>query len=516
MLDEMVQKDHPGEEASVLSSELEANLETLRAILGESADLVIRRFNLQASQGELAALVYIDGLTDVNTINQSVLDPLMSPPPKGNGNSNSVIAKVESTVLHAAGVAKVQKQAELVDAVLAGAVALLIERQATALLISAQGWEKRAIQEPETEVILKGPREGFTENLRTNTALLRRRIGNPALTFEKMTVGQKTRTQLNIAYLKGVTPDKLVEEVRRRIRRINTDAILAEGFIEQFIEDAPFSPFSTVGYTERPDVCAARVLEGRVAIITDGTPVVGTVPFLFVESFQSPDDYNFRWIYSSAVRWFRYFAFLISILLPAIYVALSSFHQELIPTPLYITMAAANEGTPFPALVEVLGMGLTFEILREAGIRLPKPLGQAVSIVGALVIGQTTVAAGLVGAPVVIVIGFTAVTSFAAPTQTDAATLLRLGLTVLAGMLGAYGILSGLLLVFIHLAGLRSFGVPYLAPVAPLIPADLKDVAVRAPLWAMLVRPQSLFQQDPQRQAFRLLPHPPEEGEEEG
>ena len=496
-----------------LFSDLELNLQEICETLGQSTDLVVRRFVLQAAKAQAAALVYIDGLTDAKVINNQVLKPLMNSTGQETSKHGSGTEWVEECLLTVGGVNRSDSLAGLIEAVLTGDTALIIESQTTALLISTKGWEKRGVSEPDTEVIVKGPRDGFTETLRTNTALLRRKIGHPALTFEKIVVGKKTRTDINIAYLRSVTNEKLVGEVRRRLKRIDTDGILAAGFVEQYIEDAPFSPFITVGYTERPDVCAARILEGRVAIMIDGTPVVSTVPMLFIESFQSPDDYNFRPFYATFIRWFRYSAYVTSIMLPGLYVALSSFHIEMVPTSLLITMAAATEGTPFPSVAEALGMGLVFEILREAGIRLPRPIGQAVSIVGALVIGEATVSAGLVGAPVVIVVAFTAITSFVVPTQADSGAILRFTFTILAGMFGAYGIIAGFLIVFIHLAGLRSFGVPYLAPIAPLISQDLKDVVVRMPLWAMLTRPRSIYQQDPERQQFRLMPEPPE-GEE--
>ncbi|HEX2952583.1 MAG TPA: spore germination protein [Bacillota bacterium] len=404
-----------------------------------------------------------------------------------------------------------ESKVKVIEAIMAGDTALIFNKEKTAVIISTKGWEKRSVSEPTTEMVVKGPHDGFVESIRTNTALLRRRIGHPSLTFESFIIGRKSKTDINIGYIKGIANEKIVAEVKRRIKRINIDGILSAGFVEQLIEDAPLSPFLTVGYTERPDVCAARLLEGRIAIFVDGTPVVNTVPNLFIESFQSPDDYNFRPFYSTFVRWGRYLAFLLSILSPAIYVALSTFHHELIPTPLLITMAASTEGTPFPALIEAIGMGIIFEILREAGIRQPRPIGQAVSIVGALVIGQATVSAGLVGAPIVITVALTAIASFVTPKQAEVTAFLRLTLTVLAGFLGAYGIIAGLIIILIHMASLRSFGVPYLSPIMPLTPGDLKDVAVRVPIWAMFKRPRLIGWHDPVRQEFRLMPHPPED-----
>lgn len=498
-----------GTPSTPLSEQLDKNLGEIRRVLGDSPDVTIRRLSIGTIKSERAAIVFIDGLVDKTVVNNHILRPLMN---RGEGPVKSRASMVEilqEQELAVGGIRETRALEDLIDAVLAGDVALLVHGTENAIIVNARGWEKRAIQEPITEVIIKGPRDGFVETIRTNTALLRRRIGHPSLRLETLIIGKKTRTEVTIAYLKGLADDATVEEVRRRLRRIDTDGILAAGFIEQFIEDSPFSPFTTTSYTERPDVCSARLLEGRVAVFIDGTPVVVTVPALFIESFQSPDDYNFRPFYSTLIRYFRYSAYGISILLSPVYVAFSTYHQELIPTPLLITMAAANEGTPFPAMAEVIGMGIVFEILREAGIRLPRPIGQAVSIVGALVIGEATVSAGLVGAPVVIVVALTAIASFVVPAQAESATLLRFFLTLLAGILGAFGIMGGLITVFVHLASLRSFGVPYLTPFSPLMPHDLKDAAFRAPLWAMHARPRMLTDKKSVRQEESLRPQPP-------
>lgn len=504
----------PLKSKDALTLSLDQNLDELKMLVNQSPDVIIRRFAIKVPRMEQAAIVFVDGLTDKNVINESILRPLMLESGKEGQLFSTPQDYAEELLLTVGELKRTHSMNDLVAGVLSGDTAVLFHQEQVALLISTEGWEKRAISEPDTEVIVKGPRDGFTESLRTNTALLRRRIGDASLTFEALIVGKKTKTDIVIGYVKGIVNEKLVEEVKRRLRRINTDGILEAGFIEQFIEDAPFSPFATVGYTERPDVCAAKLLEGRIAIFVDGTPVVNTVPLLFIENFQNPDDYNFRPFYSTFVRLGRYLAFLISILSPAIYVALSSYHQELLPTPFLITLAAATEGTPFPAIIEAIGMGIVFEILREAGIRLPRPIGQAVSIVGALVIGEATVTAGLVGAPVVIITALTAIASFVVPKQVEVGAVLRLFLTLLAGILGACGIVAGLLAIFIHLAALRSFGVPYLTPITPLTPNDLKDVAVRAPIWMMLTRPRLIGWQDPVRQSFRLMPHPPEDEEE--
>jgi spore germination protein KA len=498
-----------------LVADLETNLASIRTALHNSNDLKIRKFFFWMDREREAALVFIDGLVDVRVLEDHILAPLMVETYKTKNETKNSLNKgltwIEEHLLTANSLARLTAMEETVNAILTGDTVLLVAGFNQAIQISSKGWEKRGIQEPDTEVNIKGSREGFIENIRTNTALLRRKVGHHDLTFESLTVGRKTKTDLTLTYIRGIVREELVTEVKKRIGRIETDAILDAGILEQYIEDAPLSLFPTVNYTERPEVVAARILEGRVAIMVDGTPVVNTVPMLFMESFQTPDDYNFRWLFSTLIRWIRFLASLLTIIMPAMYVALSTFHQEMIPVPLLISMAAAEDATPFPAVFEVLIMGIIFEILREAGIRLPRPIGAAVSIVGALVVGDAAVNAGLVGAPVVIVVALTAITSFVIPFQVESITVIRLGLIVFAAVFGLFGILNGLLLVLIHLAALRSFGVPYLSPLAPWVAADLSDTITRTPLWTMLKRPRSLETTDPSRQTPGLEPRPPKQ-----
>ena len=500
-----------------LSGNLQQNLNIVQNILGISSDIVIREFNFGDVGKTSAAIIYLDGMTNSTTVNDSIIRPLMFDSHLCNSKDVLVtnnIKLIEKTMISVGGVKGVTLIDQIIDHCLSGETILLVDGSPEALAINTQGWESRGVEEPKTEAVVRGPREGFTESLGTNTTLVRRKIRNPNLTFETMQIGQKTKTGVRIAYLKKLANPRLVEEVNRRLKRINTDAILESGYIEQFIEDAPFSPFSTVGNSEKPDVIAAKLLEGRVAILVDGTPIVLTVPLIFVESFQTSEDYYSRPYYVSLVRNLRFIAFAITVLSPAAYVTLTTFHQEMIPSPLLMTMAASREGTPFPAIAEVFVMGIAFEILREAGVRLPRPVGSAISIVGALVIGEAAVSAGLIGAPMVILTAFTAISSFVVPAQTDAAAILRLIFVFFSGFLGAFGMMIVLLVVLIHLSSLRSFGVPFLSPLAPITLRDLKDTFIRLPLWAMLTRPRTIGWHDPQRQEFRLMPKPPSQDTE--
>jgi spore germination protein KA len=324
--------------------------------------------------------------------------------------------------------------------------------------------------------------------------------------MDHLTIGEKTDTNVCLAYVEGVADPGIVETAKARLKSINTDAIIDSGYIEQYIEDHPFSIFSTIGYSEKPDVVASRILEGRVAIISDGSPFVLTAPMLFIESFQSSEDYYIRPFYASMIRILRYLAFFITVAAPAIFVALTTFHQELIPTTLLFTIAAAREGTPFPAFLEALILVLSFEILREAGVRLPRPVGQAISIVGALIMGEAAVSAGIVGAPMVIIIALTAVAGFAVPEQNDSASIMRLILLILGSMLGGFGIAIGFLGILIHLASLKSFGIPYC--VSLTFNHNMQDSYVRMPLWSMSKRPKGIANHDIVRNNMQIPPSP--------
>lgn len=475
---------------TALSGELEKNLESLKDIITESSDLIIREF-VFAKQIK-AAIIYIDGLVDKALISETILKPLMYQTDVKSLPETVDIEYVKSELLFAGSINIKESLNEVVEKILSGDTAFLMDGATQALAISLREWQNRGIQEPQTESVVRGPREGFSETLRINTSLLRRKIKNPNLKFETIKVGERTGTDVCIAYINGLAKPELIEEIKRRLKKIKIDGVLESGYIEQFIEDNPYSIFSTIGNSEKPDKVAAKMLEGRAAILVDGTPFVLTAPMVFIESFQSEEDYYSRPFFASMIRILRFVAFFISILAPAVYVALSTFHQELIPTPLLLTMASSHEGVPFPAVVEALVMLLFFEILREAGVRLPRPIGQAVSIVGALVIGQAAVSAGLIGAPMVIVVAVTAVSSFTVPAQTDSETIIRFLLLILAGFLGGFGISIGLFAVLIRLASIKSFGMPYFMPLAPMNKSGLKDTFIRAPLRTMIKRPKGM------------------------
>lgn len=509
---------------AVLSS-IADNEKLLKELFVNSSDFVTRVFTFKGVNGknEKALLAFMDGLTSSDILNDSIIKPLMhgmrdiaAVPAKSAGtpgenaagsNRQSKIETVNDLLL-SIGEIKVSGQiSDAVEGILNGDCAMFIDGCSECTVMNCKGFEKRSVEQPAYDVSMRGPRESFNENLRTNTSLLRRRIKNSNLTFESATVGRKTNTNICIVYVNGLANAELVEEVRRRIGYINVDLILESGYIEEYIEDSPFSVFSTMGITERPDVLAGKLLEGRVGIMVDGSPFVLTAPYLFVEAFQNPEDYYSRTIYSSVVRVFRYIAFLLSVLVPGLYVALTSFHQELIPTSLLFNMAASSEGVPFSSFSEIAIFLFVFEMLKEAGLHMPKNIGQTISIVGGLVLGDAAVQAGIIGAPVVIIISFTAVSSFMIPTINNEITLLRWIFLFLGGLLGGYGISIGIVGLTLHITGIQSFGYSFFSPFFPGRLEDVKDTFVRVPLWLMRKRPTGMAAADRVRENTPIPPN---------
>lgn len=477
---------------------LRNNLDTVRAAMGGSQDVIFREFAMPG--GTEAALVYIDGLINSQLLHDSILESLLNGGASGAGRS--LLDSVVKEILVAGDIGRTSDLNVLYDNLLSGDAVLLLDGCEEAVRIGVSGAEDRNVTEPVSQSVTRGPMEAFNENLRTNTALIRKRIKDTRLRVESLHVGRVTKTNVALVYLSGIANDKIVEEVRIRLNRIDIDGILESGNIEEWIEDKTYTPFPTVYNSERPDTIAAGVLEGRVAILVDGTPFVLLVPALFVHFFQAAEDYTQRFDISSLIRSIRYLSLVITLLAPALYIAVTTFHQEMLPTNLLINLAAQREGVPFPAFIEALLMEITYEILREAGVRMPRTVGQAVSIVGTLVIGQAAVQAGIVSAVMVIIVSITAIASYVIPSGSMSITvrMLRFLFMGLAASFGLYGILIGLITLALHVSGLRSFGIPYMAPWAPIIPEDLKDTLFRLPIRKMTSRPRLISQNNIRRQ----------------
>lgn len=487
-----------------LSIHLAENVNTLETIYVDCSDVLFRHF-LIGNQTK-AALIYIDGMSNIEEIDKNVLTPLMR---QEIENHFDVRIILEQT-LTVSSVKEIKTFEDIIKEVSSGNPVVLIDQQLHGIAAGLSKSEKRSIQEPTAETVVRGPRDGFIETVSTNIVLLRRKIKSPQLKTKTIQIGRYSQTEVVIMYVEGIADKTLIDEVQNRLNRIDMDGILESGYIEEFIKDHPFSPFPLILNTERPDVTAASLLEGNVVILTDGTPFVLIAPTTFYSLLQSPEDYYEGFIIGTFIRWLRYAFLLVALLLPSVYVAILTYHQEMIPTSLLISVAKSREQIPFPALVEALIMEITFEALREAGIRLPKNIGSAVSIVGALVIGQAAVSAGLVSAPMVMAVAITGIASFLIPrySASIALRILRFPIMFLAGTLGLVGIMLALLSIIVHMCTLRSFGVPYLQPMAPMRKSEMKDTIIRAPWWSLKKRPHWTGDYDKVRQSDGQKPSP--------
>jgi spore germination protein KA len=498
-----------------MHKDIQQNILKLKDMLGRNNDFLIREFTFNISGRKTKACIcFIYGIVDKNFIDENIIKPLLLNihiiNHKGSSVENKdVINYIETNVLNVHELTEEKNIDKVIDSVLSGNTALIIDGFDTALQITTRYYESRSIQQPETEISIRGSHEGFVENIKTNTPLLRRIIKNKNLVFESFIIGEQTKTDISIAYINGIANPTIIDEVKKRLNHIYIDSIIESGYLEQLIEDNPWSPFPTVGNSEKPDKVAAKLLEGRIAILCDGTPTVLTVPCLFVEAFQASEDYYSRTILSTITRIIRLVAFIITLALPAFYVAITTFHQEMIPTVLIITFAASREGVPFPVFLEVIISETIFVLLREAGIRMPRAVGSAVSIVGTLVIGQSAVEAGIIGAPMVIITALTAITSFIIPSIYDAIITFRFILILFSGAFGLFGMFIVLVCMLAHMCSLRSFGSPYMSPMAPSNSDGLKDSIIRTPLWFMNKRPKAITWRDEKRRGNSQGPGKP-------
>ncbi len=490
-----------------LNTSLQENIQFINTSLGKSTDIIIREIRIGNEGTIKAGIIYTDGLTDTPSLQNFILETLMLDI-KGVELQEKItpeqdlISVLKDFAMTVGEIKDITDFDVLFTGLLSGDTIILIDGYAQGLLISNKQWVERGVTEATAQMVVRGPREGFSENLRVNTALVRRKLKDPNLWMESKVIGKRTKTNVAMMYINGIANDKIVKEVRLRLDKIDIDGILESGNIEELIEDAPLSPFPTIFNTERPDIVAAALLEGRIAILVDGTPFVLIVPALFVQFFQSSEDYYQRADIASLIRLLRFFAFYIALLAPALFIAITTFHHAMLPPALLISLTSQREGVPFPAFVEALIMEVTFEILREAGVRMPRNIGSAMSIVGAFVIGTAAVEAGIISAAMVIVVSITAISSFVSPTYdlAIAVRMLRFVFMAIAASFGLFGVTIGLIALILHLCSIRSFGIPYMSPLAPFNISDQKDTFIRLPKWKMFTRPRLINQQNMTRQ----------------
>jgi spore germination protein KA len=472
-----------------LSHDLNGNIELFKALFSDDDTFVARKIENRDNASVHCAILFLDGMIDANIINESIIRPINDFTLE---KYRDLLETLCVKVIQSNSVVISEDMSKLIESMLYGDTILLTQGYNKAVIINTKGWKTRSIDEPDLEKVFIGPKEGFTEALMQNLSMIRRKILTSDLKFKFRTIGLRTRTKVCICYIKGIAQESILAELERRLDLVDLDGILASEYIRESITDAPLSIFNTIYRTERPDTVAGKLLEGRIALIVDGTPVALTLPCVFIENIQANEDYYLQYQASSFNRILRMIALFIATCLPAIYSCLITFHQEMIPTPLLISIYTARQGVPFPTIIELTGLVLIFDIIREAGTRMPSSIGQAFSIVGALVLGQAAVEAKFVSAPIVIIVAFAGIASLMLPKMINTIILARLSLILASSVLGLYGFLFLFTAIMVHAFSLHSFGIPYMSYVMTFEKEDIQDTVIRMPWWYMNYRPRMI------------------------
>ncbi|WP_062046754.1 spore germination protein [Bacillus sp. JCM 19034] len=478
-----------GEEKVALPETIDETKEMFQTLLGKNFDFYFESFFIH---NKIGGVLYFTTMVNLEKISESITDTISMI--NQFGKNVDTITELGQHFFSSKDCEYLSYKHEVIYYALSGYAILFLGGTKKALAINVLHNAERSIEQSETQTIVRGPQESFIEGISTNICLLRKKVKNKQLIFEKFILGKDTKTTVCMAYLDGVANEDIKKQAKERLQSINISAIFDSANIEELISDKVITPFPTVYHTDRPDTAAANLTEGKIAILCDGSPFVLLIPVVFTDFFQVSEDYYQGFMMSSFLRVLRYVGFLIALLLPSFYIGVTTFHHELIPTNLLISVQAQRQTVPFPAVVEILIMELTFEILREAGVRMPRAVGQTVSIVGALVIGQAAVEAGIVSHILIIIVALTAMASFVIPVYSfaNALRLLRFALIIITGIFGLLGTLIAFLMMIVHLTHLRSFGVPYLTPMGPFIIEDQKDIFFRLPIFMYNRRPSYL------------------------
>jgi len=500
-----------------ISLDININKQTIEEIfhLPENKDLIIKEFKIQYKTVVQAMIVCIDGMVDKVTMHSAVLEPLMilgninwaaqhftnQDIDATNAKNNTIEDYIINQLMIVHSVKKDNTFGQIINNILIGNTAVFIDGCERAILIETKGWKDRAVEQPVNEKTIKGPHEAFTENFRINTGLVRKLLPNKDLITDTLTIGAQQNILCAVMYLKNIANPSLVQEVKRRVSSIKTDFVAGTGGLEQFIEDHPFLPMPQALTTERPDRVVASLLEGRVALILSNSPEALIVPVSFWTLIHSPEDAYLKFPFGTLLRFIRLFAMLATLFSPALYIAVTMYHQEMIPTDLLITIVGARETIPFPIVIEVLLLEISFELIREAGVRIPGAIGQTIGIVGAIILGQAAVSAGIVSPIIIVIIAITALGSFAIPDYILAFSFrfLRFVYLLAASIFGLFGLSVVAVLHLAVTASMNSFGMSFLTAVAPKTASE-RDTIVRYPIWMQEKNPFALKTIKPSRQ----------------
>ncbi len=461
-----------------LYSVLDKNVAYLKKLFDNSSDFTVRYLQTKTTR---CAVITVEGMCDKEVLCTGIIYPLLKSDYPEVESVRELLSFMEHSVLSLAEISHVETFEDVLQNVMSGFAVLLIENCSVALSIGVQGYSYRSVAEPDSELSERGSREGFVEPLHINMSLLRRRMKNPKLKLETMVIGDISHTEICLCYLTDIVSKSILENLKEKLQNIRLDTVLASGYLVTFLEDDnEYSLFSGVGITERPDTVSGKITEGRIAILIDGTPSVLIVPYLFVENFQTMGDYSYKPYYATLIRMMKYLCFFVASLLPGIYTAVALFNPELFPEQILIQLETSIGNTPFGLVTEILLVLFMYEIMREAGLRLPKSLGHAVSIVGALVIGDTAVSAGLIVAPTLMIVALTAIASYVIPDLYPQLYVLRICFIISGGLFGIWGIVLLFCVLTVNLCGKSTLGVPYTMPLAPFKFSSMRDVIIRA------------------------------------
>ena len=469
---------------------LEENIALLERLFVDVDTLRIRTVQNKNDPAARFAAVYTDGLVKSAAISESIVRPLLVNdvlPPDENG-----LTGLLEEVIQGSEIESTESIKTIVESVTYGDTILFADGFSEAAILDTKHFHVRNVTEPENERVLAGPREGFVESLMVNLSLIRRKVRTHELKLKMMKLGKRTKTDICLCYMDGLVNKQVLAELKKRLSEIDIDSILDTNYITEFLSKDRITPFRMTGYTEKPDVIVGRILEGRIAIFADGSPMAITVPYLFAENFQSGEDYYLSYFYTSYSRLLRIFGFFLTCTVPAFYIAIVAFHHEMLPSNLLVSIAVERSGVPLPASLEAVLMLIVFDVLRETGVRMPTNIGQALSIVGALVIGQSAVEAKLIAAPMVIIVALTGITNLLVPKMNASVTIIRFLLLILSSCFGLFGFMIGVSFTGIHILSLRSLGIPQVIVPGTLQFQDVKDVALRMPWWLMRDRPRRL------------------------
>lgn len=464
--------------------------ETIKQKLLNNDDVMVRNLNVL---NHIITIIYLKSMCDKTLLSHTIIEPILHIKNENDLNLESIQQKYIS----ANTVKQVETIENCVEEILKNQLILFIDNKPQFLAIDIEFFPTRAIMEPPTSAVLQGPREGFVEDIKTNISLVRRRFPSPHLKLINLEVGRLTKTKVCVCFLNNVADKKIVKEIVKKIESIGIDGIVDAFYIAEFLEDRPSSIFKQVGICEKPDILSGKMLEGRIGILVDNSPTVLTLPFVYLEDMQSSNDYYSKPIYASFVRMIRLLGVLMSVLTPALYLTLRLYHYKILPLKFLITISNSTQNIPFPPFIEILFILILFEILYEVSLRLPRYLGLATSIVGALILGDTGVKAGLISPPGVMIVALSLIAIYTVPDQIYQITILRFIFLLLGGTVGIFGIIGGIIFFINHLSSFNSYGAPYLAPFAPYIKNDKKDAIFKVPIDEMRTRPKSIKNTNP-------------------